>query len=120
MPRRKRRLVADEAEPSEVEQWAHTLKQSWLLCRELGHNWRPHTARFVPEQRAYERSLRCTRCTCERRQLLDGSGHIVSSQYVHPEGYLHKGLGRIIGEGRDALRLESLHRFIEQTSSKSA
>jgi hypothetical protein len=120
MARRVRRKAVDEAEPNEVEQWAHTLKQSFLLCRELGHNWRPHTARYVPEQRAYERSLRCTRCYCERRQVLNGNGGIVSSSYVHPEGYLHKGLGRIVGEGRDTLRLESLTRFIEAASSKSA
>jgi hypothetical protein len=119
MARRTRRLRVAEAEPSEVEQWAHHLKQSWLLCRELGHTWKPHTARYVPEQRAYERTLRCARCTTERRQVLDGSGHVVSSQYAHPDGYLHKGLGRVTGEGRDALRLESLTRFIDQSSSKS-
>lgn len=120
MARRKRRIVADEADAGEVEQWVAHLKQSWLLCRELGHTWKPFTARFVIEQRAYERSLRCSRCATERREVLDSSGHKVSSQYVHPDGYLHKGLGRITGEGRDALRLESLTRFIDQTSSKSA
>ena len=119
MARRRRRIVA-EADANEVEQWAHTLKQTWLLCRELGHTWKPFTARYVPEQRAYERTLRCPRCATERRQVLDGSGHVVSSSYVHPDGYLHKGLGRVTGEGRDALRLESLHRFIEQTTAKTA
>lgn len=119
MATRRRRIVS-EADASEVEQFAASLKESYLLCRELGHNWRPHTARYLADQRAYERSLRCSRCYTERRQVLTGSGHIVGSSYVHPEGYLHKGLGRIVGEGRDALRLESLQRFITKTSAKSA
>jgi hypothetical protein len=114
------RRQLDEADANEVEQWAANLKQSWLLCRELGHTWKPHAARYVAEQHVYERSLRCTRCFTERRQLLSGHGHVVSSQYVHPDGYLHKGLGRISGEGRDVLRLESLTRFIAASSAKSA
>lgn len=109
-----------EAEPSEVESFAQSLKMSYLMCRELGHNWRPATARYVRSQKVYERSLRCVRCTCERQQVLDASGSIISTHYVHPEGYLHKGLGRIVGEGRDVLRLESLNRFISSASSKAS
>lgn len=117
MAQRKRRLTVVEADASEVEQFAASLKQSWLLCRELGHTWKPRTARYIKNQRVYERTLVCSRCTTERLQLLDGSGHVVSSQYRHPDGYLHKGLGRISGEGRDVLRLESLQRFISAAKS---
>lgn len=120
MARRKRHLALAEAEPSEVEQWAHTLKQNWLLCRELGHNWKPHTARFVTEYRAYERILKCPRCTAERHEVLDSTGSKVSSHLIYPKGYLHQGLGRIVGQSRDTVRLESLTRFITQTSSESA
>jgi hypothetical protein len=44
----------------------------------------------------------------------------VTNKYIHPEGYLHKGMGRIIGEGRGLLRLESIKRTVTKIESKKA
>lgn len=100
------------ADRASVEDFAAGLPEKHLLCRELGHNWRPWTAEYVKAQRCYERALRCTRCRAERWQTLSRSGEILSSRYVYPDGYVSHGMGRIVGEGRDALRLESLTRLM--------
>lgn len=114
MASRKRRTRPPEyADPDDVREWAHGLSQSYLLCRELGHNWRPHTARWVTEDQCFERSLRCTRCKTERRQVLSSRGAVASSHYVYPDGYQTHQMGRIAGDSRDALRLESINRTLE-------
>lgn len=97
----------------EVESFAKGMRISHLQCRELGHNWRPWVARYDTEHNAYERALRCTRCRTERWETIGLSGAKLGSRYVYPEGYTAPdGMGRIVGEGRDALRLESLTRSI--------
>jgi hypothetical protein len=108
------------AERHEVEDFAHGLSISHLHCRELGHNWRPWVARYDEEHSSYERALRCTRCRTERWESIGLSGTKLGSHYKYPDGYVAPaGLGRIVGEGRDALRLESLHRSITQVDAKS-
>jgi hypothetical protein len=37
-------------------------------------------------------------------------GSILGGSYEYPDGYQHKGLGRLDGADRDSLRLESLLR----------
>lgn len=102
--------ATDYADAHEVAEFASTLVMAYLLCRELGHNWRPWTA--YPANGGYERALRCDRCSTERWETLTSTGAKVKGHYSYPEGYLHEGLGRIVGDGRDALRLESLSRSI--------
>lgn len=106
------------ADADEVADFARGLLISWLLCRELGHNWRPWNAYAIDG--GYERALRCTRCKTERWETLTSTGAKMSSRYVYPDGYLHEGLGRIVGDGRDALRLESLTRAITNTTTEGA
>lgn len=106
------------ADRAEVAEFAQTLTISHLECREMGHNWKRWIARWIPEQHAYERALRCVRCRTERWQLLSDSGAVLpGGGYKYPDGYQHQGLGRIVGEGRDALRLESLRRDLEKEAS---
>jgi hypothetical protein len=105
---RRRQLFAP---PTEVANFASGLTISYLLCRDLGHNWRPFGAQYNPDG-YYERVLRCTRCRTERWETLSVSGAKVGGQYKYPEGYQRKGFGRIVGEGRDALRLESIMRAV--------
>ena len=97
----------------DVGTWAHALTDAALLCRDVGHYWRPFTASWEPASRSYYRVLRCGRCKTERHQLLDSRGHPVSGHYVYPEGYLAPaGMGRLVGDERDTLRLESLVRVM--------
>lgn len=97
----------------EVERFAEGLSVGHLACREMGHNWRAWTARFDAEHNSFERALRCTRCRTERHQSIGLSGAMLSNNYKYPEGYSAEGIGRIVGEGRDALRLESMTRTLK-------
>ena len=94
-----------------MEEFAAGLSVSYLQCRELGHNWRPWVARNDTEHNCFERALRCTRCRTKRWEAISYSG-ASSDDYEYPEHYLTDGIGRIVGEGRDALRLESLTRVL--------
>lgn len=98
------------ADAHEVADFARTLDAAFLACREIGHNWERWTARAI--NGGYERALMCTRCATQRWEVLTSTGAKVKGHYVYPEDYLHEGLGRIVGDGRDALRLESLSRDI--------
>lgn len=105
----------------EVESFAKGMRVSHLQCRELGHNWRPWVARYDSEHNAYERALRCTRCRTERWESIGLSGAKLGARYVYPEGYTApEGMGRIVGEGRDALRLESLTRSLAAVDPEHA
>lgn len=101
------------ADPHEVAEFAQGLSISHLHCRELGHNWRPHAARRAEDGGSFERVLRCVRCKTLRIQVLSIYGAVVSSHYEYPDGYISKGLGRIVGDGRDRLRLETTMRMME-------
>jgi hypothetical protein len=105
------------ADPADVASWAGGLSESFLMCREIGHSWRPFSAHWIAEDDCFDRTLRCTRCKTKRVQMLSAHGAIVSSQYIYPDGYQSNGMGRIVGDGRDALRLESLQRLVEKKST---
>jgi hypothetical protein len=113
--RRKRGRPSGEADPLDVASFAAGLRKTHLLCRELGHNWLPFTVRLA-DGGGYDRVLRCSRCRTERWQLLTAFGGIVSNQYKYPEGYTNQGHGRIVGEGRDMLRLESVTRLLGEAN----
>lgn len=98
------------ADPAEVREFAAHLSEALLQCRELGHLWSPWTASWSNTEGCYHRTLRCDRCTTERSQTLSDKGTVLTNQYAYPEGYLHAGMGRIAGDGRDMLRLESVLR----------
>lgn len=101
------------ASREEVAGFAASLSISHLHCRELGHNWRPWVARWVDEDNSYERALRCTRCRTERWETIGASGAKLGAHYKYPDGYIvEHGMGRIVGEGRDQLRLESMQRAV--------
>lgn len=107
------------ADESEVADFVATLNDSYLLCREVGHTWRPHFARLDDERQGFVRTLRCTRCKTLRHQLLSYSGAVLTSHYEYPDGYQHKGFGRIVGHGRDTMRLESIMRLIRKMEKEN-
>lgn len=64
------------------------LDQSMLRCRVYGHSW----DEFYPddlETPAYgwRLSLRCTRCTTERHDVIDSIGQVSMRRYIYVEGY---------------------------------
>lgn len=104
--------VADEnhlRDLEEVKEFAESLSDEFLQCREMNHRWLPHTVGRYRDG-GFQRVLRCPRCKCKKVQELTARGMVMSTRYIHPEGYLHKGMGQIVGEGRGVLRIASILR----------
>lgn len=104
------------ADPNEVKAFAANLTDDHLECRTLGHLWRPFQADWKRNDNAYLLTLLCNRCNTTRNQWLDRYGDVIKGNYEYEEGYQHQGMGRIVGRGRSALRLESLTRIIGDRS----
>jgi hypothetical protein len=108
-------MTIQHSDPKAVASWSEDLPDSFLMCRDMGHTWRPYRAKFNPEENGYDRVLRCGRCKTERQQTISMSGMILTGHYSYPEGYqAPPGTGRIDGEGRGAMRLESTLRLISK------
>ncbi|GCD96927.1 hypothetical protein [Embleya hyalina] len=106
-------MDSKQADLDSVRSYAAEIPVSWLRCRELGHNWGPHSARVI-EDGGFDRVLRCRRCPTKRYQVLDAFGRIVSNTYDYPDGYrMPPGRGRITGDGRGVLRVVSIRMGIE-------
>lgn len=105
----------------ELSDWIGRLRGAFLECRDMGHVWRPFTARFVDAERVYLRTLRCQRCHSERVQELTMAGMIGRSWYKYADGYTAPdGVGHLTGEDRGALRAESIVRFIDREQKAAA
>jgi hypothetical protein len=102
------------ADVGEVEVFAEGLSNQFLHCRELGHLWRPYSGGRYEENGGFSRILKCHRCKTKREQEIDNRGLILSNKYIYPEGYQVEGLGRIVGEGRGVLRLQSMIRLTKE------
>jgi hypothetical protein len=96
-----------------VEAAIHDMPDNYIQCRDFNHSWRPFTASWDSKARCYETELRCTRCKTIKKRRMDSDGSILRSGYDYTDGYLIKGMGRIIGSERDALRLESIMRVLD-------
>ena len=107
------RRYSATAHIGDVLDFAASLPETFLHCRELGHNWQPYTV-ASHSGGGYDRTLICHRCTTLRVMELDWRGLVVRSHYKHPDGYLSKGLGHLAGEDRGALRLESIRRRLPE------
>jgi hypothetical protein len=107
------RLNDGSADPQAVADWSAHLSDGYLMCRDMGHTWRPFKANYQEDMNAYNRVLRCGRCKTERYQTIGLNGLILGGNYSYPDGYQSPaGSGRINGEGKGALRLESTLRLI--------
>lgn len=99
-----------------------TLEQmdpEFLTCRDFGHLWEPFGAVWLAKDRCYEQSIRCRRCTCVRYRMLTVTGHIVSGHYNYPDGYqMPPGTGHLTTEDRDAIRIRSIQRTIEESEKR--
>jgi hypothetical protein len=82
-----------------------------LMCRDLGHHWRPVTASRESNGMIH-RTMLCANCKSHRYQVLDRSGYIVSSSYSYEPGYVVPGTGRWTGDHRAAMRLASVDRQV--------
>lgn len=100
-----------------LETALETLPERFLECRDLGHSWRPWTARaFGGRLGGFESVLRCSDCGTLRTRTLSRTGAVMSSHYTYPDGYLVAGLGRLTGTDRDAVRLASIRHMLAHES----
>lgn len=97
------------ADPGDVKAFARKLPQAFLQCRRWGHAWDPFTVAKIG--RSFESIIQCRRCRTRRVELMTSGGEITKSHHLYPEGYLAVGMGHIVGEGRNILRLEVVKRM---------
>ena len=97
----------------DVERLADQWDPRVLECRTYGHHWQPSQATFNTKYRYYRVVQICPSCTSERIMELDSRGHIVKLKIDYADGYLSKHTGRIVGEGRDILRLATVTRTFD-------
>jgi hypothetical protein len=118
-----RELTTDDgasrhATPAEVQRQAAKWSEDFLECRLYGHHWRPASARFHDTYRYWRIVQRCPRCTSERVAELDSNGHVTSQAIHYADGYLTDGIGRIVGNSRDTLRLATIQRIFDVTKTR--
>lgn len=102
-----------EATRDEVIEMAGQWPAAYVECRLDRHEWRPSVARHYPGFRYFHVIKICHRCKTEKHQEIGENGQLFSSTYRYPTGYLSDGKGRIVGDARDALRLESVKRLFK-------
>lgn len=109
------------ADPDDVQSWAAGMPEAFLACRDLGHTWRPQSARYDTELNSYARTLRCNRCRTTRSQTLSLSGLIMGNHYEYPDGYqVPAGSGRIDQQGRGVIRLQATIASLDAATRKRA
>jgi len=54
--------------------WLNELSAEAIVCRDLHHSWKPHTASKV--KGGFERELICRTCETVKVQKLDAQGYI--------------------------------------------
>jgi len=113
------RRAAEDPNIRDVHAFAHGLSNKQLHCRELGHEWRHHTATYDPREQIFDRSLRCRNCGTVRVQVLNSHGHVLRNGYRYTEGYLASKVLNKDGLTRDVFRLEALTRILETTTQKA-
>lgn len=106
--------MADRRRLRAVKQATAEIAPEHLACRDFGHAWAPFTASWSSAERAYFVQLRCGRCATLRARVIDRQGALVANHYTYADGYLVKGLGRLTGGDRDAVRLASIQQLLNK------
>jgi hypothetical protein len=101
---------------SEVEAHLKEWDDTIVTCRAYGHDFKPYSVQ--PNERlGYFKVVRLCRCKAEHHaEVAMASGHVFSSwiDYSHTNGYLLEGVGRIMGDARDRVRLDAIVRTFPQ------
>jgi hypothetical protein len=105
-----------------VKQLAAELPESFLHCRDYGHQWRMANAERTGRGRQMirTRTMYCPSCKYNKYQVFDSQGNMVEESPDYPEGYLIKGKGRIMKDTKGLIRIESIDRLIEKTEAKAS
>lgn len=79
----------------------------YLQCRTLGHSWIATEATRRPSFGFYM-WLECSRCTMQRRDIIDLLGQVSSRYYVQPTGYKNPAVRQ-----RMDYRRELVHQLVQ-------
>ena len=103
--RKRRKLSPHELD---VETAIAAIDPDHIQCRDTGHTWSRHNARWITADNCWEQTLRCRQCGTERVRFLSRTGAILDSSYHYADGYTIKGLGRLTSSDRDGIRLRGV------------
>lgn len=107
------------AEVGDVQDFATTIKSTWIVCRSDGHDMRPFNVKTT-ESGGFERTRKCRRCGAKRTQVIDKYGLILSTDFEYPEGYLlPPGTGRLDSEGRGVFRLAAIEAEVAAKAARN-
>lgn len=99
------------ASRADVKAAAKKLPEEFVTCRDVGHTWRQF--RIARIRGGYNRDLFCPTCKTNRHEFITRTGEKMSVGYTYPKGYQFSGMGRILGDARNAIRLESVVRALD-------
>lgn len=105
-------MATKVASRADVKAAAKNLSEGFIACRDVGHTWRQF--RVVRVRGGYNRDLFCPTCKTNRHEFISRTGEKLSTGYTYPDGYQFKGMGRVQGDGRNVLRLESVVRVLDK------
>jgi len=98
-----------------ARQWSDEV----LRCRTYGHNWQPRNAVINRRHKFIYVEQECSTCHTVRHQEMSMRGAVYAQWYTYIDGYLLDGVGRIAGEGRDAVRISTVMRTYNATTDSS-
>lgn len=103
------------ASPEAVEQKLAEWDDNVLTCRTFGHNFEASTATQNKRLKYWRLIRKCARCRAEKVMEVSFRGQVYSSfiDYTPTDGYLASGLGRIIGDAKDVVRLAAITRTFD-------
>lgn len=111
--------VAKYASRADIEEAILEMDGNWLQCRANNHAWQAFSAPYDKRSRTYEVTQQCIRCESFRHCTLGETGAMLARWHIaYAEGYLLKGMGRAIGEARDALRFAATVRISDNAPAR--
>jgi hypothetical protein len=73
------------------------LDNTYVRCRSYGHAWDEFAPiDLAPPLYGWRLSLRCTRCGTERHDNVDFKGQVMGRRYLYVDGYMQKGIPKVI------------------------
>lgn len=94
-----------------LSNYLETVDSTFLLCRDLGHSWKPLNAARIKD--GFTRTLVCSCCGTQRSERLDRYGFVEGKNYTYQDGYRVEGIGRLDAYARGSVRLASITRAIK-------
>jgi len=119
------RLVSDArlhyASPKEAVEQSGEWTNDQLVCRIKGHRFTvPITAEYYARHRYYFIQLGCEGgCGVEQLQEMNVRGHVYWKSMRYPGNYQSRS-GRVVGDAKDALRVELIERVFKPKTSRKA